>query len=429
MLSPEDDDYAGTLGPYLEDYLGEFFSPGHLGGLDANDELRSLSDVNIEVTVTGLETYSGKRRDRRRRGQRRTRRRPVLADADDRGAGAIATRQNARVGSDDDRRRSRWRRRRRGAEEGDTPRFVAVYDQTTSYRTTDASVSIGTIVRRPFDAGVASDLVERLRAGFPDAFSTLTGIEYVESVPPPMSPAPWVSFAIPSTPPETPTGAPTTVNVDAKGPTTSSPLDPSPAPSPRSEIESRAPISRPVMLTVTGLLWLDENRNGLYETTESSMAGLFVNLRLCEDDSWRGTVQTDSIGQYVFTNLTEGEYYVDFLKPNDIFEFTTPNVGGDDEEAKNSNVITEDSYKGQSECLSVKEGFTKLTNAGFVRKEEGNPPTKAPTLNHPTKPPASEFCAFVSGQQFDFAGCEFPCERQDDCPDDMLCTFTLYCPI
>jgi hypothetical protein len=144
---------------------------------------------------------------------------------------------------------------------------------------------------------------------------------------------------------------------------------------------------------------------------------------------WRGTVQTDSIGQYVFTNLTEGEYYVDFLKPNDIFEFTTPNVGGDDEEAKNSDVITEDSYKGQSECLSVKEGFTKLTNAGFVRKEEGNPPTKAPTSNPPTKPPASEFCAFVSGQQFDFAGCEFPCERQDDCPGDMLCTFTLDCPI
>lgn len=290
--------------------------------------------------------------------------------------------QNARVGSDDGPRRSRRRQRRRGAEEEeeeeDIPRFVAMHNQTTSYRTTDASVSMGTIVRNPFDAGVALDLVERLRAGFPESFLTSTGIEYVESVPPPMPPAPWVAFAIPLGPPETPTDAPTTVNVDAKGPTTSSPLDPSPAPSPRS-------VRSPVMLTVTGILWLDENG-----TADPSMAGLFVNLRLCEDDMWRGTVQTDSIGQYVLTNLTEGEYYVDFLKPNDIFEFTTPNVGGDDEEAKNSDVITEDSYKGQSECLSVKEGFTKLTNAGFVRKEEVNPPTKAPTSNPPTKPPASE---------------------------------------
>ena len=68
---------------------------------------------------------------------------------------------------------------------------------------------------------------------------------------------------------------------------------------------------------------------------------------------------------------------MDFLKPNDIFEFTTPNVGGDDEEAKNSDVIIEDSHKGQSECLSVKEGFTKLTNADtkllFVSRVKGQP--------------------------------------------------------
>jgi hypothetical protein len=39
-----------------------------------------------------------------------------------------------------------------------------VYDQTTTYRTTDASMTIGTVVRRPFDddAGAVSGLVARL---------------------------------------------------------------------------------------------------------------------------------------------------------------------------------------------------------------------------------------------------------------------------
>jgi hypothetical protein len=64
------------------------------------------------------------------------------------------------------------------------------------------------------------------------------------------------------------------------------------------------------MLTVTGLLWLDENRNGLYETMAPSMTGLFVNLRLCEERHRAGRLHRSEL----FTNLTEGEYYVDFLK-------------------------------------------------------------------------------------------------------------------
>ncbi|KAL3806578.1 hypothetical protein ACHAXA_000284 [Cyclostephanos tholiformis] len=227
-----------------------------------------------------------------------------------------------------------------------------------------------------------------------------------------------------------PTIPPTNAEVNTEVPTKSSLLDQSLIPTKRPAIESLAPISEPATLTITGLLWLDENKNGLFDTAESPLPGIFVTLRQCEEDTYKGTVRSDSIGQYVFTNLTEGEYYVDFLKPNDsffIYEFTIPKIGGSDEAAKDSDVTSQDSYKGQSECLEVKEGFMQLTNAGFIRNDRGSEsssksPTKAPTI-----PLVPEYCAFVSGGQFDFAGCEFPCENQDDCQDDMVCASTLNC--
>ena len=431
-----DDDFVGALEVYLEGYISDYYSSDNLDDLDVDDELRNLSDVRIEVSVTDVVTYGaggGLRRDggsmtRRRRRLRRMRRRNKMhsdystyADVASR-----SIRSYAGGGTSDPGRRLQdvWSG---GGGEDETPRFVAVYDQTTSYRTTDASVSIGAIVRRPFDPSVTSDLVERLRSGFPDILSTLSRIEYAEDYP-----TAETGTIATTTPSAMPTVSPTNADVDTMGPTTSSPLDASPVPTKRPAIETLAPLSEPVALTITGLLWLDEDENGLYDAAESPLPGIFVTLRQCEEDTWRGTVRADSIGQYVFTNLTEGEYYVDFLKPNDSFysyEFTIPKIGGSDEAARDSDVTSQDSYKGQSECLSVRDGFMQLTNAGFVRSEQGSESesaSKSPTKS-PTKPLIPEFCAFVSGENFDFAGCEFPCENQDDCSDDMVCAFTLDC--
>ena len=306
-----------------------------------------------------------------------------------------------------------------------SPLFVAVYDQTTSYRTTDESVSIGAIVRRPFESSVTSDLVERLRSGFPDILSTLTGIEYAENYP--TNAEATISTISPASMPTIPS---TIADVDTIGPTTSSPLEASSAPTKRPAIETQAPISEPAALTITGLIWLDMDGNGLYDASESPLPGIFVTLRQCEGDTWEGTVRADSIGQYVFTNVTEGGYYVDFLKPNDSFfryEFTIPKIGGSDEAARDSDVTSQDSYKGQSECLAVGEGFMQLTNAGFVRSEQGSDTASKSPTRAPTKPPAPEYCALVSGANFDFAGCEFPCQNHDDCSGDMVCASTLNC--
>ena len=68
------------------------------------------------------------------------------------------------------------------------------------------------------------------------------------------------------------------------------------------------------------------------KTTEPPMPKQFVNLRECIDDMWVAINQTDDMGQYYYTNITEGNYYIDYLKPpGGGYNFTLPNVGGDDE--------------------------------------------------------------------------------------------------
>jgi len=103
------------------------------------------------------------------------------------------------------------------------------------------------------------------------------------------------------------------------------------------------------------------------------MENVFVNLRECEGDTWTGTTTTDASGRYRFGAVAEGGYYVEFFKPHprDEYSFTVPMAGGedDDETTLDSDVVELLSWgdSGRSDCLEVREGFDRLTNAGFVR--------------------------------------------------------------
>ena len=201
----------------------------------------------------------------------------------------------------------------------------------------------------------------------------------------------------------------------------------------------------PAAITIQGLLWLDENSNGLFETTEMALDGLFVNLRECENDRWKATTTTNAVGQYQFVVVDEGEYYIDFFKPNPVerYEFTIPKVAGNDDRALDSDVVKLDGTQGKSDCMEVKEGFNKLTNAGYVVKETPTPtvePTSSPITKAPTTSSSSSnntgggyngYCAFVDGSNFDFLGCSLPCSspQHEDCPDGMLCALTSDCPV
>lgn len=359
---------------------------------------------------------------------------------------------------------------------GAEAQFLAVYDQTTSYRTTDPSVTIGAIVRRPFDPEYTTTLVEHLIRRDPATFAELESIEFVEgdgsqtvatamATPPPTPvattgrPTPAAITGQPTKrpaesyrptpfydgveetyepmtnePTKRPTRRPT--NPPTKRPTI--PLTPPPSPPPTG--------AGPVLLTIQGILWLDEDGNGLFETSEPPMEGLFVNLRECDGDLWRNTTTTNAIGQYQFVDVEEGMYYLDFFKPQPVerYEFTIPRVGGTDDRVLDSDVVRlADGNKnnGKSECMEVGEGFKQLTNAGYRLRETPGPtappspppsppPTMSPTTGAPvpTAPPTPMFCAVVTGEDFDFQGCSQPCSSEDKgCPDGMDCAYTNDC--
>jgi hypothetical protein len=399
----------------LTKYLNYFYSPEHLEMvLDVNDELRSLSDVSITLTITTLER--------------------------------------------------RWMRTRRRSQEDSLSRFIVVYDQSTSYRTSDVTISIGTIVRRPFDIEYTDELVNQLQEGYPDSFLNLSTIEYLETGEVTSPPTPLTSTADLTTILTEVSIAPTAsnINIPTKVPTTKQlfTLVPNPSPTTLPVIITEDPTTTPpTTLTLTGIVWLDEDQNGMKEATEPPMPKQFVNLRECIDEVWVAINQTDDMGQYYFTNITEGNYYIDYLKPpGGGYNFTLPNVGGDDENVADSDVIKSDDYKGETECLTIKQGFSQLINAGIIIKttqqeEDKDESDVLPVVNRPQTPlttskpitqpttttnvGALEFCAFlescttdvfgcINGQLFDFTFCAYPCDN-DDCPAGMVCAFTKDC--
>mmetsp|Transcript_19574 Transcript_19574/g.42520 ORF Transcript_19574/g.42520 Transcript_19574/m.42520 type:complete len:872 (+) Transcript_19574:244-2859(+) len=389
----------------LENYLNIFYSPGNLALLDEDDELQSLSEVRIDVTVTDLE------------------RRRFLVGIED----ANMSIQPSIRGT---------QQHRRQLQAAESPQFIAVYDQTTTYRTSDPSISIDTIVSRPFDPEYSAELVEQLKRRDPLTFASLTSIEFVEgsdqSTPETATTAAPTAAATTTKPTNEPTkakvetGEPTPFDADTSAPTKY------PTPSPTVPV-----IEFPAAITIQGLLWLDENENGLFETTEPPMESLFVNLRECDKDRWKATTTTNKIGQYQFVGVDEGEYYVDFFKPNPIekYGFTLPRMGGNDDRAVDSDVVKLDGNNGKSECMDVKKGFNQLINAGYYLYEETPAPTPSPTTPKPSVSPTTKtptvprFCAFVSGENFNFQGCSLPCTspNHEDCPDGMLCALTSDC--
>jgi hypothetical protein len=63
-----------------------------------------------------------------------------------------------------------------------------------------------------------------------------------------------------------------------------------------------------------------------------------------------------------------------------MYDFTIPQVGGgDDTEILDSDVVQKDAIQGQTNCITVNEGFTQLTNAGYIAFNDssvvgGSPP-------------------------------------------------------
>ncbi|MCI0331842.1 MAG: Ig-like domain-containing protein [Planctomycetes bacterium] len=110
--------------------------------------------------------------------------------------------------------------------------------------------------------------------------------------------------------------------------------------------------------SISGLAWKDANGNGIQEIGESAFAGLIVELRN-SFGQFVGSAITDSGGNYQFTNVAEGIYYLVFVKPSG-YGFTVQDQGSDD------SVDSDINLDGLTAFFSLYGSESKDFDAGLV---------------------------------------------------------------
>ncbi|NJP06540.1 MAG: DUF11 domain-containing protein [Chloroflexaceae bacterium] len=84
-------------------------------------------------------------------------------------------------------------------------------------------------------------------------------------------------------------------------------------------------------------VWLDENGNGQQDNNEPGFTGVIVNL-YDADGNLIDTTTTDADGNYAFTNLLPGDYYIEYTIP-DGYETSTPENGDTSESPDGSTIV------------------------------------------------------------------------------------------
>ena len=126
------------------------------------------------------------------------------------------------------------------------------------------------------------------------------------------------------------------------------------------------PCVEPVLASLGDRVWYDANENGIQDDGEAGANGVTVTLYTSDVNCTSGDVvaetTTDDDGKYLFENLDEGQYYVEFSNLPTGYTFTTLNQGSDDASDSDADRTT-----GRTVCTSLKPGDNDLTwDAGLV---------------------------------------------------------------
>ena len=113
--------------------------------------------------------------------------------------------------------------------------------------------------------------------------------------------------------------------------------------------------------SIGDFVWNDLNGNGLQDAGEPGMAG--IEVKLYGTSGFIKSTTTDANGKYLFSNISPGQYYLVFSKPEGYF-FSPKNAGN---YMKDSNVDT----NGRTDWMTVKSGDYNMTiDAGIVVSPE-----------------------------------------------------------
>ena len=113
-------------------------------------------------------------------------------------------------------------------------------------------------------------------------------------------------------------------------------------------------VSAPAISVISGQVWLDENRNGEIDAQEGGVEGSVVKL-MNDSNVEVAQIVTNAQGQYSFSGLAAGLYYIAFDKG--IYDFAAPNVAG--------NSLAD------SEVVNTDLGYTGLYNVDGISSYVG----------------------------------------------------------
>ena len=115
------------------------------------------------------------------------------------------------------------------------------------------------------------------------------------------------------------------------------------------------------ILSLGNLVWLDTNNNGLADVGESGIAGVTVRLIASNGSTVLATTTTNGSGNYLFTGLTAGSYFVEvdrgsgpivgYLSSTDIASSANPNNDTDNDD--NGVNVTAGAVRSNSVTLSL----------------------------------------------------------------------------
>ena len=123
--------------------------------------------------------------------------------------------------------------------------------------------------------------------------------------------------------------------------------------------------------SISGVAWLDENKNGQREESEKLLPNIEIKLFNLPENELVKTGKTSEKGQYSFKNLENGNYYLVFEYDNITYSLTEYNKAGVQENLNSDVILTTENNKNTSKTNTLIIKNSDLTNIdiGLVENE------------------------------------------------------------
>lgn len=113
---------------------------------------------------------------------------------------------------------------------------------------------------------------------------------------------------------------------------------------------------------ITGEVWIDGNQNGIQDPDDMPKSEVFISLYQ-ENGTLLSSRNTDDDGQYIFSGLDAGNYYLVF-SPTEQYRFTNPLIGTD---TSLDSDVTNDIITGSTSIITITNGISlENIDAGLI---------------------------------------------------------------